>query len=151
MLPEVPSNHWLLFVTRIRQLSRLLAVGTPVQMSHKLFSCRSSCFLVTFLPLHSVSHLSFTDRCSHFHVHSRPPLPTHPPGVGSRWLCSIMSDVAMVPLTLRCIWLQMINVVYSWVYVNILSVILNSDGFKKMWYQLAFSVISELCEYHNCC
>lgn len=42
------------------------------------------------------------------------------------------------------------NVVCSSFYVDILSVILNSNGLKKMWYRLAFSVIRELCEYHNC-
>lgn len=84
-----------------------------------------------FPPVHSVSHLSFTDRIP-ISVCPHPPIPC----VSSRWLCTIMSlftaqaqSYTMFSFMLRCIWLKMINVVFSWVYVNILWVILKRNGF----------------------
>lgn len=80
------------------------------------------------------------------------------PCISSRWLCSIISIYtcqarfeAIFSFTLW--WFD-----WKWSMLSIHEFMLTFyqwywtvTVFKKAWYQPAFSVISELCEYHNCC
>lgn len=130
---QTPIWPLTLFVTSIRQLSRLLSQRRPVWTSHKLFSCRSLCFLVTFPPSLLCLSLSLS-LCLSFIKTGVPVFCFFfcclLPCVSSRWLCSITWIFrcqawveAIFPFTLRCIWRwsmlsahEFMLTFYQWLY-----------------------------------
>lgn len=122
---QTPIWPLTLFVTSIRRLPLLLVVGWS-QFKRLISYFLQVIVRSSHFPAHSVSHLSFIDRC--------PIIPC----INWRWLCSIISIFrcqarfqAIFSFTLRCIRLKMISVFYPWVSVNTLSVILNSNGKRR--------------------